>query len=205
MVGLEPSYVNRYPQQLSGGQCQRVCIARALSLEPKLLILDEPVSALDVSIRAGIVNLLDSLQASLGLSYLFIAHDLAVVRHFADRVAIMYLGRIVEIGDVNEVYGNPVHPYTRCLLSLVPLPDPESERTRPRSIPTGELPSAANPPSGCRFHTRCPRKSSLSDMQQLRCEQESPALSKVLPHDENLIDHVHDVHSAACHFPDFVG
>ncbi|MFK8081596.1 MAG: dipeptide ABC transporter ATP-binding protein [Granulosicoccus sp.] len=200
LVGLDSHHLERFPQQLSGGQCQRVCIARALALEPKLLILDEPVSALDVSIRAGIVNLLQDLKMSLGLSYLFVAHDLALVRHIADRVAVMYLGTIVETGDVHSVYQNPTHPYTRCLLSAVPIPDPDIERQRRRLVASGELPGPANPPSGCRFHTRCPRKEQLSDERQKRCEDQSPALLDV-----PIVQHSgykQRVHSSACHFND---
>ena len=176
LVGLDASYLARFAQQLSGGQSQRVCIARALALEPQLLILDEPVSALDVSIRAGIVNLLQELKVSLGLSYLFVAHDLALVRHIADRVAVMYLGKIVETGTVQAVYENPVHPYTQCLLSAMPIPDPKLERNRIRLIPTGELPGPASPPTGCRFSTRCPKKARLSSDQQRLCDVESPDL-----------------------------
>lgn len=202
LVGLDSNHLERYPQQLSGGQCQRVCIARALALEPQLLILDEPVSALDVSIRAGIVNLLQDLKQSLGLSYLFVAHDLALIRHIADRVAVMYLGRIVETGNVNDVYENPTHPYTRCLLSAMPVPDPDIERSRLRLIPVGELPSPANPPSGCRFHTRCPKINHLSDEQQWRCMNESPELNPVpVPANiSSLIAFTLDCHTSACHY-----
>jgi oligopeptide transport system ATP-binding protein len=183
VVGLNPEHYNRFPHEFSGGQRQRIGIARSLALQPKLIILDEPVSALDVSIQAQIINLLEDLQNEFGLTYLFVAHDLGVVRHVSDRIAVMYLGKIVEIGPAEQVYSHPIHPYTVSLLSAVPIPDPRENAARHQVVLEGDVPSPANPPEACRFHTRCPRATEI-------CSEIDPP----------LVDYGGG-HFAACHHP----
>jgi oligopeptide/dipeptide ABC transporter ATP-binding protein len=182
-VGLNPEHVNRFPHEFSGGQRQRIGVARALALNPKLIVLDEPVSALDVSIQAQVINLLDDLQDEMGLSYVFIAHDLSVVRHVSDWIGVMYLGKLMELSPAEELYSKPIHPYTEALLSAIPIPDPDENRARERIVVGGEPPNPINPPSGCRFHTRCPRATEV-------CKELEPPLA-TYP----------GGHLAACHHP----
>jgi oligopeptide transport system ATP-binding protein len=189
-VGISPNLVNRYPHEFSGGQRQRIGIARSLTLNPDLIICDEPIASLDVSIQAQVVNLLEDLQAEFNLTYLFIAHDLSMVRHISDRMAVMYLGKIVELTTRDEIYLHPLHPYTQALMSAVPVPDPEAEEQRQRIILEGDIPSPTNPPVGCNFNTRCPLAAGGKDHRKI-CFEEEPEYRQVAPD-----------HFVACHLVD---
>jgi peptide/nickel transport system ATP-binding protein len=186
LVGLHPEHLNRFPHEFSGGQRQRIGVARALAVNPRLIMLDEPVSALDVSIQAQVINLLEDLQDEFHLSYMFVAHDLSVVRHVSDRIAVMYLGKLMEVSPSEDLYTKPIHPYTAALLSAIPIPDPEENRGRSRRVVTGEPPNPIHPPSGCRFHTRCPRATEI-------CKEVEPQLTEYA-----------NGHLAACHHPQSV-
>lgn len=191
LVGLNPAHIDRFPGHFSGGQRQRISLARALAAEPKLIVLDEPVSALDVSIQAGMLNLLDELKARLGVSYLFVAHDLSVIRHISDRVAVMYLGRFVEQGETNSLFDNPQHPYTQALLSAIPIPDPDLERQRKRILLPDTLPSPTEKAEGCAFRTRCPLYRELSKDQQSLCDGTTPAMEQDAGKDHFYACHWH--------------